>query len=120
MSTTEPLALRGVHHTAFPTWKPKSTVEFYRDALGLPVRHAITAKGWGRRANSTPTFLHFFFDTGDANMLAFFYYIGTRAASGAGRTARLSRALAAYGVGGERRRRSAPLARPNRRAPACA
>jgi catechol 2,3-dioxygenase-like lactoylglutathione lyase family enzyme len=72
------LVLHGVHHTAFPTWKPKSTVEFYRDALGLPVRHAITAKGWGRRNEQHPDFLHFFFETGDENMLAFFYYIGTK------------------------------------------
>jgi catechol 2,3-dioxygenase-like lactoylglutathione lyase family enzyme len=72
------LVLHGVHHTAFPTWKPKSTVEFYRDALGLPVRHAITAKGWGRRHEQHPDFLHFFFETGAENMLAFFYYIGTK------------------------------------------
>lgn len=74
----ERLVLHGVHHTAFPTWKPKSTVEFYRDALGLPVRHAITAKGWGRRHEQHPDFLHFFFETGEENMLAFFYYIGTQ------------------------------------------
>jgi catechol 2,3-dioxygenase-like lactoylglutathione lyase family enzyme len=74
----ERLVLHGVHHTAFPTWKPKSTVEFYRDALGLPVRHAITAKGWGRRHEQHPDFLHFFFETGEENMLAFFYYIGTK------------------------------------------
>jgi catechol 2,3-dioxygenase-like lactoylglutathione lyase family enzyme len=78
MTSGDLLVLHGVHHTAFPTWKPKSTVEFYRDALGLPVRHAITAKGWGRRNEQHPDFLHFFFDTGDANMLAFFYYIGTK------------------------------------------
>jgi catechol 2,3-dioxygenase-like lactoylglutathione lyase family enzyme len=78
MTSTDRLVLHGVHHTAFPTWKPKSTVEFYRDALGLPVRHAITAKGWGRKHEQHPDFLHFFFDTGDANMLAFFYYIGTK------------------------------------------
>ena len=72
------LVLHGVHHTAFPTWKPKSTVEFYRDALGLPIRHAITAKGWGRRNEQHPDFLHFFFETGEENMLAFFYYIGTK------------------------------------------
>lgn len=77
MTSNERPTLRGVHHTAFPTWKPKSTVEFYRDALGLRVRHAITAKGWGRRTEQHPDFLHFFFDTGDDNMLAFFYYIGT-------------------------------------------
>jgi len=78
MIASERLVLRGVNHTAFPTWKPKSTVEFYRDALGLPIRHAITAKGWGRRNEQHPDFLHFFFETGDENMLAFFYYIGTK------------------------------------------
>ena len=71
------LRLRGVHHTAFPTWKPKSTVEFYRDGLGLRVPHAITARGWGRAgAEKHPDFLHFFFEAGEG-MIAFFYYVGT-------------------------------------------
>jgi catechol 2,3-dioxygenase-like lactoylglutathione lyase family enzyme len=74
MSETNP-ALHGVHHTAFPTWKPKSTVRFYRDVLGLKVRHAITAKGWGQ--DKHPDFLHFFFDAGNGSTIAFFYYIGT-------------------------------------------
>ncbi len=74
MSETKP-TLHGVHHTAFPTWKPKSTVRFYRDILGLKVRHAITAKGWG--PDNHPDFLHFFFDAGNGSTIAFFYYIGT-------------------------------------------
>ena len=74
MTETKP-ALHGVHHTAFPTWKPKSTVRFYRDILGLKVRHAITAKGWGQEKH--PDFLHFFFDAGNGSTIAFFYYIGT-------------------------------------------
>jgi catechol 2,3-dioxygenase-like lactoylglutathione lyase family enzyme len=69
--------LHGVHHTAFPTWKPKETVEFYRDTLGLKVTHAITAKGWGREEH--PDFLHFFFDAGNGAAIAFFFYIGTEA-----------------------------------------
>jgi catechol 2,3-dioxygenase-like lactoylglutathione lyase family enzyme len=68
--------LHGVHHTAFPTWKPKSTVEFYRDGLGLKLLHAITARGWGRK-DGHPDFLHFFFDAGNGAAIAFFYYIGT-------------------------------------------
>jgi len=74
MTETKP-ALHGVHHTAFPTWKPKSTVRFYRDILGLKVRHAITAKGWG--PENHPDFLHFFFDAGNGSTIAFFYYVGT-------------------------------------------
>ena len=68
-------SLGGVNHTAFPTWKPKETVEFYRDVMGLKPIHAITAKGWGREAH--PDFVHFFFDTGKGSAIAFFYYIGT-------------------------------------------
>ncbi len=70
--------LRGVHHTAFPTWKPKSTVEFYRDGLGLRVPHAITARGWGRKGQAHPDFLHFFFEAGNDSLIAFFYYVGTQ------------------------------------------
>jgi catechol 2,3-dioxygenase-like lactoylglutathione lyase family enzyme len=48
------LSLHGVDHTAFPTAKPKETIEFYRDTLGLPVLHAITAKGWGWSGARSP------------------------------------------------------------------
>lgn len=66
--------LNGVHHTARPTWKLRETVEFYRDKLGLPLVHAISARGWGPADH--PDFLHFFFDSGQASTIAFFYYIG--------------------------------------------
>jgi catechol 2,3-dioxygenase-like lactoylglutathione lyase family enzyme len=69
------LALAGVHHTARPTWKLAETVRFYRDVMGLPLVHAITARGWGQ-ANH-PDFLHFFFESGKGSTIAFFYYIGT-------------------------------------------
>lgn len=68
------LALHGVHHTARPTWKLKETVHFYRDILGLPLVHAISARGWGPADH--PDFLHFFFDSGKGSTIAFFYYIG--------------------------------------------
>ena len=71
------LALRGVDHTARPTWKLRETIEFYRDALGLPLVHAITAKGWGREKEQHADFIHFFFDAGEGSTIAFFYYIGT-------------------------------------------
>lgn len=69
------LRLAGVDHTAFPTAKPKETIEFYRDVLGLPVLHAITAKGWGWKGGY-PDFFHFFFDAGNNSTIAFFYHIG--------------------------------------------
>ena len=70
--------LHGVDHTARPTWKLQETVEFYRDILGLPLVHAITAKGWGREKEEHADFIHFFFDSGNESCIAFFYYIGTQ------------------------------------------
>lgn len=69
------LRLDGVDHTARPTWKLRETVEFYRDILGLPLVHTISARGWGTPGH--PDFLHFFFDAGKGATIAFFYYIGT-------------------------------------------
>lgn len=69
------LRLDGVDHTARPTWKLRETIEFYRDVLGLPLVHTISARGWG--APGHPDFLHFFFDAGKGATIAFFYYIGT-------------------------------------------
>jgi catechol 2,3-dioxygenase-like lactoylglutathione lyase family enzyme len=71
------LNLNGVDHSARPTWKLRETVEFYRDKLGLPLVHAITAKGWGRAKERHADFIHFFFDAGNGSTIAFFYYIGT-------------------------------------------
>jgi catechol 2,3-dioxygenase-like lactoylglutathione lyase family enzyme len=69
------LRLNGVDHTARPTWKLRETVRFYRDILGVPLVHAISARGWG--TDSHPDFLHFFFDSGQGSSIAFFYYIGS-------------------------------------------
>lgn len=69
------LRLHGVDHSARPTWKLRETIEFYRDVLGLPLVHTISARGWGQPGH--PDFLHFFFDSGLDSTIAFFYYIGT-------------------------------------------
>ena len=69
------LTLRGVDHTARPTWKLRETIEFYRDKLGLPLVHVISARGWGPATH--PDFLHFFFDSGNGSAIAFFYYLGS-------------------------------------------
>src|SRR5215204_7072642 len=77
--TTQPgelsLVLNGVDHTARPTWKLRETIEFYRDKLGLPLVHVISARGWGPATH--PDFLHFFFDSGNGSTIAFFYYLGS-------------------------------------------
>lgn len=72
--TLPQLVLRGVDHTARPTWKLEETVRFYRDILGLPLVHVISARGWG--PSTHPDFLHFFFDSGNGSTIAFFYYLG--------------------------------------------
>jgi catechol 2,3-dioxygenase-like lactoylglutathione lyase family enzyme len=66
--------VRGVDHAAFPTYDAKATIAFYRDVLGFPVVHATCALGWG--AGDHPDFIHFFFDIGQGDRLAFFYYFG--------------------------------------------
>ncbi len=65
---------KGVDHAAFPTFDPAATVRFYRDVLGFPVVHSICAAGWG--PDDHPDFVHFFFDIGNDDRIAFFYYFG--------------------------------------------
>ncbi|WP_144630562.1 VOC family protein [Bordetella genomosp. 13] len=72
--TPPALRLHGVDHTARPTWRLRETVHFYRDILGLPLVHVISARGWGPASH--PDFLHFFFDSGNGSTIAFFYYLG--------------------------------------------
>lgn len=69
------LRLNGVHHSARPTWKLKETFDFYHTVMGLPLVHCVAARGWGPADH--PDFLHFFFDSGNGSLIAFFYYIGT-------------------------------------------
>ena len=76
MMIRKPLRLNGVDHTARPTWKLRETIEFYRDVIGLPLVHTISARGWGTKTH--PDFLHFFFDSGNGSSIAFFYYLGSK------------------------------------------
>ncbi|MGU3431966.1 VOC family protein [Actinomycetes bacterium M1A6_2h] len=66
--------VKGVDHVAYPTFDPAGTVAFYRDVLGFPIVHSICAAGWGPEKH--PDFIHFFFDIGNDDRLAFFYYFG--------------------------------------------
>ncbi|WP_031470028.1 VOC family protein [Sciscionella sediminilitoris] len=66
--------VHGVDHAAFPTFDPAATVRFYRDVLKFPVVHSICAAGWGPEKH--PDFIHFFFDIGGGDRIAFFYYFG--------------------------------------------
>lgn len=72
--TEEIHRVQGVDHAAFPTFDPIGTVRFYRDVLKFPVVHSICAAGWGPEKH--PDFIHFFFDIGNGDRIAFFYYFG--------------------------------------------
>ncbi|MBS2531746.1 VOC family protein [Catenulispora sp. NF23] len=76
--------VKGVDHAAFPTFDPVGTVRFYRDVLKFPVVHSICAAGWGPERH--PDFIHFFFDIGNGDRIAFFYYFGFQPPGGAGGT----------------------------------
>jgi len=71
------LRIKGINHNAFVMWDPEGTVKFYRDIMGFPLVHAITAKGWGQEGHAD--FAHIFFDIGGDNLAAFFYYFGVEA-----------------------------------------
>jgi catechol 2,3-dioxygenase-like lactoylglutathione lyase family enzyme len=75
--------VKGVDHAAFPTFDPAGTVHFYRDVLGFPVVHSICAVGWGPEDH--PDFIHFYFDIGNDDRIAFFYYFGAEAFNQTGR-----------------------------------
>ena len=83
--------VKGVDHAAFPTFDPAATVRFYRDVLGFPVVLSICAAGWG--PGDHPDFIHFFFDIGNDDRIAFFYYFGVEPFNATGR----GDAFAAFG-----------------------
>lgn len=49
-------------------------MRFYHEILGFPIVHSVCAVGWG--PSDHPDFVHFFFDIGKGDRLAFFYYFG--------------------------------------------
>ena len=60
--------IRGVNHLALVCKDMAKTVEFYRDVLGMPLIKTIDLPG-GRGQ-------HFFFDIGNGDSLAFFWFPG--------------------------------------------
>ena len=66
MSKNEKFELRGVNHIALVTSDMARTVRFYRDVLGMPLVKTLTLpQGMGQ---------HFFFDIGNGDCLAFFWF----------------------------------------------
>lgn len=73
-ASTSEHRVQGVDHAAFPTFDPVGTVNFYNGVLKFPIVHSICAAGWG--PENHPDFIHFFFDIGNGDRMAFFYYFG--------------------------------------------
>ena len=66
MATNEKFELRGVNHIALVSSDMARTVRFYRDVLGMPLVKTIELpNGMGQ---------HFFFDIGNDDCLAFFWF----------------------------------------------
>lgn len=69
----EKFDIQGINHLALVCKDMKRTVEFYSGVLGMPLVKTIDLpKGWGQ---------HFFFDIGNGDHLAFFYFKGGPAAA---------------------------------------
>jgi len=60
---------RGLHHTALVSSDVETTIRFYQDVLGFPLTELIENRDY-------PGSSHFFFDNGNANLLAFFDFPG--------------------------------------------
>lgn len=65
-ATNEEFEFRGVNHLALVCKDMAKTVEFYRDVLGMPLVKTLDLPG-GRGQ-------HFFFDLGNGDSLAFFWF----------------------------------------------
>jgi catechol 2,3-dioxygenase-like lactoylglutathione lyase family enzyme len=66
MSANSEFELRGVNHLALVCRDMARTVEFYRDVLGMPLTKTIDLPGGMGQ--------HFFFDIGNGDSLAFFWF----------------------------------------------
>lgn len=64
-----PSTARGVHHLALISSDPDRTIAFYQDVLGFPLVELIENRDY-------PGSMHFFFDIGNDNCLAFFDFPG--------------------------------------------
>ena len=67
MVTNERFEIRGVNHIALVSSDMARTVRFYRDILGMPLVKTIDMPGGAQ---------HFFFDMGNDDCLAFFWFPG--------------------------------------------
>jgi catechol 2,3-dioxygenase-like lactoylglutathione lyase family enzyme len=73
MGVNSEFEFRGVNHLALVCKDMAATVRFYRDVLGMPLTKTIDLPGGMGQ--------HFFFDIGNGDSLAFFWFANAPAAS---------------------------------------
>ena len=66
MPVNEKFDIRGINHLALVCSDMKRTVDFYSGVLGMPLTKTINLPGGAGQ--------HFFFDIGNGDMLAFFWF----------------------------------------------
>jgi catechol 2,3-dioxygenase-like lactoylglutathione lyase family enzyme len=67
MSGNEEFEIRGVNHIALVSSDMARTIDFYSGVLGMPLVKTLNIPGGGQ---------HFFFDIGNGDSLAFFWFAG--------------------------------------------
>ena len=67
-----PVAIHGIHHFAYKCRDAEETRHFYEDILGLPLTMCVEANDVKTTTGETTSFIHFFFEMGDGNYMAFF------------------------------------------------
>ncbi len=72
MATNDEFEFRGVNHIALVSSDMARTVEFYSGVLGMPLIKTLEIPGGGQ---------HFFFDCGNGDSLAFFWFPGAPSAA---------------------------------------
>jgi len=60
-------------HTVFPVWKPRASLEFYRDVMGLPLVDTLSGPDWGGYP-----WLMMIFATGDGREVVLVHLKGAR------------------------------------------
>lgn len=71
-SQPQSVRIEGIHHFAYKCRNAAETCRFYEEVLGLPLVATLEEKDVLTTTGDRLSFVHFFFEMGDGNYLAFF------------------------------------------------
>jgi len=69
---SQAVRVEGIHHFAYKCRNAAETCKFYEEVLGLPLVAVLEEKDQLTTTGDRLSFVHFFFQMGDGNYLAFF------------------------------------------------